>query len=82
MLGIFLYCLPATLALQTTSVVNVLGHGHGMRPHDTRDISTNSWIADLISLGEGKHNTHHMYPRLYKLGPYDFIGWFIERIKS
>ena len=33
-LGVFLYALPATLTLQTTSFVNVLGHLHGYRSYN------------------------------------------------
>jgi stearoyl-CoA desaturase (delta-9 desaturase) len=85
LLGVFLYAIPATLALQTTSIVNVLGHRHGYRSHNTDDRSTNSWLANLISLGEGWHNNHHNKPSNYnikeKSHEWDLIGWFIERIK-
>jgi stearoyl-CoA desaturase (delta-9 desaturase) len=86
MLGIFLYSLPATLSLQTTSIVNVLGHGNGYRNHDTDDRSTNSWIANIISLGEGWHNNHHANPKDWdnkKLWwEYDPISKFINLIKN
>lgn len=86
MLGIFLYSIPATITLQTTSFVNVLGHIHGYRNHETDDKSTNSWIANVISLGEGWHNNHHHAPRNYtvkeKSNEWDLIGWFIEKIKT
>jgi len=85
-MGLFLYSLPATLALNTTSAVNVLGHSHGYRNYDTKDFSTNSWIANLISLGEGWHNNHHGSAGNYttKKNPkeWDLIGWFIERIRT
>jgi len=85
-LGIFLYSIPATLALQTTSIVNVLGHTHGYRTYDTDDRSTNSWIANLISLGEGWHNNHHKNPANYtikeKSNEWDLISMFIRKIKQ
>ena len=84
--GIVLYSIPATLALHTTSVVNVLGHWHGYRNHNTRDCSTNSWIANAISLGEGWHNNHHNKPTNFidkeKWWEWDLIGLFIKLIKS
>ena len=83
--ALFLYCLPATLALNTTSVVNVLGHLHGYRSYDTNDRSTNSWIANIISLGEGWHNNHHKLPNKFttkeKSHEWDLIGLFIRLIK-
>jgi len=83
-LGIFLYSLPATLALQTTSVVNVLGHKHGYKSHATNDQSTNSWIANIISLGDGWHNNHHNKANNYttkeKSHEWDLIGYFIKLI--
>jgi stearoyl-CoA desaturase (delta-9 desaturase) len=85
-MGLFLYSLPATLALNTTSVVNVLGHSHGYRNHDTKDFSTNSWIANLISLGEGWHNNHHgaagRYTTQENPKEWDLIGMFIDRIRT
>lgn len=85
-MGLFLYSLPATLTLNTTSVVNVLGHSHGYRNHDTKDFSTNSWIANLISLGEGWHNNHHRFAGRHttkeNTNEWDLIGWFIDRIKT
>jgi stearoyl-CoA desaturase (delta-9 desaturase) len=84
--GIVLYSIPATLALHTTSIVNVLGHWHGYRNHATRDRSTNSWIANVISLGEGWHNNHHNKPNNFvdkeKWWEWDLIGLFIKLIKS
>lgn len=85
LLGIFVYALPATLSLYTTSAVNVLGHSHGYRTHRVRDKSTNSWIANVISLGEGWHNNHHHNPAnahlREKWWEWDLIGLFIKLIR-
>ncbi len=85
-LGMVLYSIPATMALHTTSVVNVLGHSHGYRNYDTKDRSTNSWIANLISLGEGWHNNHHGKPanssNSERWWEWDLIGQFIKLIQS
>lgn len=85
-LAVFIYCLPATLTLHATSIVNVLGHGHGYRSHETKDRSTNSWIANAVSLGEGWHNNHHKHPNRYstkeKSHEWDLVGVFINLIRQ
>lgn len=58
-LWLFVYVVPASMTVHLIGVVNVLGHSHGYRNHDTPDQSTNSWIANIISLGDGWHNNHH-----------------------
>lgn len=84
-LGLFLYSLPATITLNTTSVVNVLGHSHGYRSYETTDRSTNSWIANIISLGEGWHNNHHKHANHHSTTEqwweWDLIGVFIKLIR-
>lgn len=85
LLVLYLYCLPATLTVVTIGVVNVLGHGHGYRNYDTEDSSTNSWIASIITLGEGWHNNHHAKPNQYYVGEkwyeLDIMGLIIRLIR-
>ena len=85
MLVLFVYCLPATLTVIVIGIVNTLGHSHGYRNHDTKDNSTNSWLASLISLGEGWHNNHHANPNRYytseKWFEVDLMGLIIKIIK-
>jgi fatty-acid desaturase len=85
LVGLFIYCLPATLTLNATSVVNVFGHWHGYRNYETNDRSTNSWIANLVSFGEGWHNNHHKHPNKYSLKErsheWDLVGIFIDSIR-
>lgn len=59
---IFGYCIPASLCLHSSSSIIVIAHRHGYRTHECRDQSRNSWIANLITLGEGWHNNHHAKP--------------------
>lgn len=59
---IFVYAIPACLCLHSTSAIIVIAHRHGYRPYDIKDQSRNSWIANLITLGEGWHNNHHAKP--------------------
>jgi stearoyl-CoA desaturase (delta-9 desaturase) len=85
LLPVFIYFLPATMTLHGTSIVNILGHLHGYRTYNTRDKSTNSWIANLVSFGDGWHNNHHNCPANYRAGElpheWDLCATFIELIK-
>ncbi len=57
---IFVYAIPACLCLHSTSTIIVIAHKHGYKNHELgHDRSRNSWIAHLLSLGEGWHNNHH-----------------------
>lgn len=59
---IFGYCVPASLCLHSSSAIIVIAHRHGYKTHQCRDESRNSWIANIITLGEGWHNNHHARP--------------------
>ena len=62
MLWLFVYVVPASMTVHLIGIVNVLGHGHGYRNFETTDRTTNSWVANLVSLGDGWHNNHHANP--------------------
>ncbi|KAH8399419.1 hypothetical protein KR215_009899 [Drosophila sulfurigaster] len=56
------YC----LSLHATWLVNSAAHFYGMKPYDMSISSANSkWVANL-TLGEGWHNYHHVFPWDYK----------------
>jgi fatty-acid desaturase len=59
---VYFYALPACLSLHASSSIIVIAHIHGYRTHETKDESRNSWIANLITMGEGWHNNHHAKP--------------------
>jgi stearoyl-CoA desaturase (delta-9 desaturase) len=62
-LVIFVYALPACLCLHSSSSIIVIAHKHGYKTYDLKhDESRNSWIANIITLGEGWHNNHHAKP--------------------
>jgi stearoyl-CoA desaturase (delta-9 desaturase) len=86
LLWLFLYVVPASLTNHLIGLVNVMGHVHGYRTYDTVDKSTNSWIANLVSLGEGWHNNHHNNPKKYYSGEkwweWDLMGLLIKMIKT
>ena len=62
-LVIFAYSIPACLCLHSTSAIIVIAHRHGYKTYNLKnDQARNSWIANLITLGEGWHNNHHAKP--------------------
>lgn len=85
-LALFLYFVPACLALHSTSVISVLAHIHGYKTHKINDESRNSWLCSLLTIGEGWHNNHHANPGNWttqeKWWELDPCGWFIWCIKK
>lgn len=60
---VFVYAVPAILSLHSACGIIVIPHLHGYRNHELKgDTSRNSWIANLITMGEGWHNNHHAHP--------------------
>lgn len=85
-LWLFVYVVPASMTVHLIGVVNILGHSHGYRNHETADKSTNSWIANIVSLGDGWHNNHHARGFRYHSGEkwweWDLMGRLICIIKK
>jgi fatty-acid desaturase len=83
---IFAYAIPAVLVLHSTSAIIVIAHIHGYRNHDVSDESRNSWIASLITLGEGWHNNHHANSKAWnnqeRWWEIDPNAWIIRVIKK
>lgn len=84
-LWVFVYAIPACMVQHVAGITNVLGHSHGYRNFETNDLSTNSWICNLFTLGEGWHNNHHADPSKYYLGhkwwEWDLMGRVIQLIR-
>lgn len=83
---IYVFAIPACLCLHSTSAIIVIAHRHGYRPYpDVKDQSRNSWIANLITLGEGWHNTHHAKPYAWnnqeRWWEFDIPAYIIRLIK-
>jgi len=82
--GVAIYSLPATLAFHAFGLINVFGHSHGSRRYPTKDTSTNSWIANLLTAGEGWHNNHHKFPSCYRIGlfsrEWDISAFLLEKL--
>lgn len=86
MLIIFAYCIPACLCLHSSSAIIVIAHRQGYKTHDLGiDEARNSWVASLITLGEGWHNNHHHNPRAWsnqeKWWELDPNAWLIKLIR-
>jgi len=81
---IWCYCLPANGAYLAISALTVIGHMHGYTNYKINDSSRNSWIANVLSLGEGWHNNHHAQPWNHRQGhkwwEIDLPAWVIENI--
>ncbi|KAI3839306.1 hypothetical protein MKX03_016850 [Papaver bracteatum] len=63
-----------------TFVINSVCHKWGgKRPYNTKDLSTNNWLMNIINLsGEGWHNNHHAFEFSARLG----LEWWqlLERL--
>ncbi len=85
-LVLFAYAIPMSATILLVGIVNVLGHVHGYRSYETRDLSTNSWIANIFSMGDGWHNNHHANPQNHRAGEqwweWDLIGRIIDVIRT
>lgn len=86
MLIIFAYAIPACLCLHSSSAIIVIAHRHGYKSYELKhDQSRNSWIANLITLGEGWHNNHHAKPYAWsnweRWWEWDIPGLIIRAIK-
>jgi stearoyl-CoA desaturase (delta-9 desaturase) len=84
-LVVWCYCIPACGSYLGISAVTVIGHLHGYKTHQIKDDQArNSWIASILSLGEGWHNNHHAHPYDRRQGhlPWELdpAAWIIENI--
>jgi fatty-acid desaturase len=79
------YAIPAVFVLHSTSAIIVIAHIHGYKNHNTEDESRNSWIASIITLGEGWHNNHHANSKAWNnqenWWEFDPPAWIIRLIK-
>ena len=81
---IWCYAVPACGGYMMISSATVIAHMHGYIVIPTKDSAKNSWIASLLSLGEGWHNYHHAragdYRHGHKWWELDPAAWIIEHI--
>jgi fatty-acid desaturase len=70
-LVLFLFAIPAVGCFHGAAAIAVLPHLRGLggyRNHETDDNSQNSFLAWVLSLGEGWHNNHHNNAKKYRQG--------------
>lgn len=83
---LYVYAIPACLTLHAASAIIVIAHRHGYKTYMCSDESKNSWIASLITLGEGWHNNHHANPNRWRQGEkwweFDIPALIIQLIKK
>lgn len=81
-----IYAIPNFLCLISGYILSFVTHTHGYQTFDTGDKSTNSWIANILTLGEGWHNNHHKFPNNWntkiKKHEWDFPALIINHIKK
>jgi stearoyl-CoA desaturase (delta-9 desaturase) len=81
-----LYALPNLMCLISGYVLAIVTHVHGYRTHHIPggDMATNSWIANIYTLGEGWHNNHHAFPKRLRQGEewweWDLPAFVIEKV--
>lgn len=85
-LAVFAYAIPACISFHFTASIVVIAHIHGYKTHKVSDESRNSWIASILTYGDGWHNNHHANPGNWttqeKWWELDPCGWFIKMIKK
>jgi stearoyl-CoA desaturase (delta-9 desaturase) len=78
MLFLFGFCLPVVFAFHGYGLVNLIPHTENGNPK-------NSWVANILTAGEGWHKNHHEDSRNWRIGKtlwqWDPGAWFIKIIK-
>ncbi|WP_255373039.1 acyl-CoA desaturase [Chitinophaga sp. YR573] len=69
------FFLSTTLLYHGTFTINSLMHMWGKPRYKTGDLSKNSLLLALVTLGEGWHNNHHYYQSATQQG---FFWWEID----
>lgn len=85
-LVIYAWAIPAMMIFHSAGAFDVIAHIQGYRSYNTADQSKNSWVANIITMGEGWHNNHHARPSAWRQGEkwweIDPPSWIIRLIKS
>ena len=79
--------LRLALQYQSTFSINSVAHSVGRRPYSRDTSARDSFVAALLTLGEGYHNYHHRFPGDYRNGmkpaqfdPTKWWIWLLSRI--
>jgi len=68
-------------SLHCTWTINSLAHYIGMKPYDKNISATESGTISFLSVGEGWHNYHHVFPNDYKTPDFELINLTIRFIQ-
>jgi stearoyl-CoA desaturase (delta-9 desaturase) len=83
---IYFWCIPSVIVLYLLLATNIVCHLTGYRNHNTDDLSQNSIVMSILTLGEGWHNNHHANPSKWAQGErwfeFDPTAWIIRLIKT
>lgn len=83
---VYLYCVPAALLFHVKGFFNTFGHTWGYRNFECNDQSRNSWLVNIVTMGDGWHNNHHANPGWWntrvKWWELDFAAWIIFIIRK
>jgi len=82
---VYLWAMPITFVLHTTSAINVITHTYGYQSHNTGEKSTNNIWLNFLLWGNALHNNHHQNPASYTLAgdkwyEFDIWGWLIKKV--
>jgi fatty-acid desaturase len=62
---LFLFAFPNAGFFNEAGMINSIGHKWGYTTYETKDNSKNNLIVNILTFGNGLHNTHHAKPNLY-----------------
>lgn len=72
---------------QSTFCINSLCHTVGDRPYSSKCSARDSWIAAIVTFGEGYHNFHHEFQHDYRNGvkpwqfdPTKWTIWILSKV--
>lgn len=72
-----------SIGANVTGTINSFAHFYGSKPYDRDITSAENRILSIITLGEGWHNYHHVFPFDYKAGelpiyPFNMTTLFLD----
>lgn len=81
------YIVPSALhAFMVGYGLSILAHQWGYQNYPDKDNSRNSWLCNIITVGDGWHNNHHNFPSewnfQHKWWEFDPTALFIRMIKK
>ena len=79
--------LRLAIQYQATFSINSVAHWVGRQPYSKDTSARDSWVAAIVTLGEGYHNYHHTFPgdyrngqRLHQFDPTKWWIWLLSKV--